>query len=147
VKKFIQDSESSVLVEFALVAPLFIILLCITLESARVQVARLLLQRAIYDLAYRLKVDNNRGSDFEGLAKKVIELRRNNFFLVEEVKVEAFSSKTLNEILAPVDGVGGPSDIVLLRFTANFGLFNNLVDNPKKIKEVFEYYYINEPLV
>jgi hypothetical protein len=144
--------KASVVVELALVFPVFIFIIFISLESARIQMVRLLLQRSIYVLAYELKIDQDRGNNFKTLAENILQKRENGFFKSDKVKIEVFSANSLNKISSEAEvGCGGPNDVVLLRFTvSSVGLLSdlgNLLYKDTPTPEVFNYYYINEPQI
>jgi hypothetical protein len=145
MRTFWRQNSAITTVEFALVAPIALIILCVALESARLQVASLLLQRSIYDLAYRAKTDQDRNQNFPMLAQEVLERRSNGMFGVEEITVQARAHDRVDSVRAAgYEGCGSPQEIVRLTFTAELSLFPSLVPEPLKIKRTFDYYYINE---
>ncbi|MDR2366726.1 MAG: pilus assembly protein [Deltaproteobacteria bacterium] len=145
MKSLWRNKSAIATVEFALVAPIALLILCLTLESARLQVAALLIQRSIYDLAYRAKTDQDREANFEALAAEVLERRNSGFFRVEEITIKVKSDPDMRYIRdGGTTGSGKGKDIVRLTFEAELGLFPNLVPKPLKVKKTFDYYYINE---
>jgi hypothetical protein len=146
MKSFFSETRAVVTIEFAFLAPICILIIAISLETARIQVARLLIQRAIYDLSYNIKISSDRNIKFDVLTKQLLEKWSNSIFRVEDIQVEIFYNSNLNDLLSEkIQGAGNDNDVVLLRFTANFGIFSNLVSNPNVISQVFDFYYINEP--
>jgi hypothetical protein len=135
-----------VAVEFALISPIFIFLICISLEIFRIQIERLLIQRSIYSIVYEAKTAINK-EQITKIAESIIEKRRKGFFQVNTAKLEIFSSAYFDGILSPVEGSGNPDDISYLKLTVNYGLFNRLPILNRRIsnEEVHIYYYINEP--
>jgi hypothetical protein len=144
MKKFLKDTSAAVAVEFAMTAPLAIFLLAAALETCRIQIASMLLERSLYDIAYQSKVA--KGSGFNEIVMSVLETRNNGIFSPAEVQITATSSKYPDEVLAGggFPGPGGPGDIVRINLKAELGIFNNLVPEPIKIVRNVDYYYINE---
>ncbi|MDR2442892.1 MAG: pilus assembly protein [Deltaproteobacteria bacterium] len=148
MKSLLLRSNSAIAtIEFALVAPIVLMVLCLALESARLQMASLLIQRSMYDLAYRAKTDQNRGATFQDTAKKALEKRSGSIFFVDEITVKVNSDRDMRNIRPdggePTPGYG--QDIVRLTYEAELGLFPNLMPDKLKVKRTFYYYYINEP--
>jgi hypothetical protein len=140
-----RDRSAVVTIEFALLAPIVVLLFAYSLESIRLQLAVLFLERSVYDLSYRLKVDPNRDENLEPLLKKVIEERQQGIFSANDVEVEATYQKNMLALLsAPFKGCGVPESIVHLKLTATIGLFAGLVEDPFKITKTVNYFYINE---
>jgi hypothetical protein len=148
MKSLLFRSNSAIAaIEFALVAPVVLLVLCLALESARIQMVSLLIQRSMYNLAYNAKTDQNRTDNFEALAKEALEKQSHNLFGVDEIKVTVNFDPDMG-FIRPEGGEEGPGfgqDIVRLTYETELGLFPNLVPDPLKFKKKFYYYYINEP--
>jgi hypothetical protein len=145
---FLRSNSAIAAIEFALIAPVALMILCLALESARFQIASLLIQRSMYDLAYKAKVDPDRGANFEAMAQQVLTTQSHIFFRVEEVKVKVASDPDMRYIRAGgVEGSsGGGQDLVRLTYETELGgLFPYFMPESLKVKKTFHYYYINEP--
>ncbi|MDR1046035.1 MAG: pilus assembly protein [Candidatus Adiutrix sp.] len=137
-------TRGSVSVEFALTATAFVVILAMSLEVARVQVASMLLERSVYDIAYQIKVA--RGQDSDVIVESVLAARNNGLFSVDEVTVALSSAPTMEGALAGgAAGAGGGSDIVRLDLSANLNLLGRLVPEPLRINRTIVYYFQNEP--
>jgi Flp pilus assembly pilin Flp len=144
MKKFIRDKRAAVAVEFALLAPIAIFILAITLETCRVELTSMLLERSLYDIAYQSKVAKGQG--FPEIVASVLEQRHNGVFSPSEVQVVATYSRYPDEVYYgnAFAGAGLGGDVVKLNLRAELGIFNKIVPNPFKIVRNIDYYYINE---
>lgn len=134
-------------VEFAMLAPLAILMLASCLEVSRIQLASMILERAAYDIAYRSKLAHGQG--FEAIAQEVLRTRANGLFLPEEVLVEAQADEDLASVAAGIGRPGGgrSGEVVRLRLEAELGILSNFAPEPLKVRRTIDYYYINEPAV
>ena len=137
-------NESGVLtVEFAVIAPLLVLLLALCLETARVQIVSALLERSVYDIAFQAKVA--RGSGFDGIVADVLARRNNALFSPQEVSVTATWAPSVLELAAGgSQGAGGPGDFVRLEMNASLNLFGSLVPKPLQFTRSITYCYVNE---
>ena len=147
MRRLLRATQGSLSVEFALVSFLFVTILAMCLEVSRVQIATMLLERSVYDIAHQTRVA--RGENFSTIAQSVIEARGNGLFKAEEVRVEAFSGPRLEDVLngAGTAGAGYPNDVVRLVLTAKLGIFSSFVPQPLQITRTIEYFFRNEPSV
>lgn len=118
-------------VEFALLAPLLLLLVLCCLEMGRVSLARVMLERSIYDISFEVRLA--RGQNFEEIVAR--NLAANSHFLYdpEEITVTASHARTLTGLDGGgAAGAGGPGDIVKLELTAELGVLRSLPrkDNP-----------------
>jgi hypothetical protein len=136
--------KGAITVEFAVLAPILLFVFAASLETSRVQLASMLLDRSVYDMAYQSKVAQEK--NFPEIAAAVLEARHNRMFDPQAVAISVVSSSSLaNAVGGESGGAGGPSDIVHLKLQAELGIFKNLVPDPFKVKRTIDYYYINEP--
>lgn len=146
-QSFIRERRGGISVEFALVAPLFLLILALSLEGARVQIAAMLLERSAYDIAHQAKVA--RGENFEMIVQRVLEERNHHLFQPQDVQVTAQWAQDL-VVLSEGNGTagaGGQGDFVMLRLEAKLGLFSFLVgeDKATSLERVITICYVNEP--
>ncbi|MDR1658294.1 MAG: pilus assembly protein [Deltaproteobacteria bacterium] len=141
---FLRQTKASVAVEFALTAPLAVLLLAATLETTRIQIVSMILERSAYDIAYQSKVAMGEG--FENIVASVVAKRLNGVFSTSDIIVTATSSPYPDELLSQdaTIGAGAQGDVVKLNLRAEIGVFNKLVPKPFKIVRYINFYYINE---
>jgi hypothetical protein len=131
-------------VEFALTACAFILVLAVCLEVSRVQIASMLLERSLYDIAHQIKV--NRGKGASEIVDAVIAARNNGLFGSEDILVSIASGQTVEDAMAGgTAGSGAPSDVVRIRLDADLSLFKALVPAPLQVTRSITYYFRNEP--
>jgi hypothetical protein len=136
--------KGALTVEFALTACLFILILAMCLEVSRVQIASMLLERSVYDIAHQVRAA--RGQNFEAIAQTVVQARSQGMFRAEEVHVRAASGPDMESVAAGgTPGAGSPGDIVHLTLTASLGIFSAFVPSPLRATRVIDYYFQNEP--
>jgi Flp pilus assembly protein TadG len=112
VRNFWASDQSVVAVEFAVVAPAFLFLICVSLETFRIQVARVIVQRAIYSMAYEAKTAKDRDADFGAMAAAIIERLRNKMvFAANEVEVKFYSSPTFDGVVDHKTASAGAGDV------------------------------------
>jgi hypothetical protein len=142
--RFWRATRGALTVEFALISFLFVAALGMALEVARVQIASMLLERSVYDMAHQIRV--NRGADYVDIVDSVIAARSNGLFRAQEVTVELTSGYRAEDAVSGANsGSGGPGDVVRLRLTAALNIFGGLVPSPLVAERTITYYFRNEP--
>ncbi len=142
--KLLRDRSGGVTVEFALVVPVFILVFCMSLEVFRIQIASLLLERAVSDIAYQARVA--RGEGFSRIARRVLQERSYKIFSPSAVKVKARYSDDLSAVVTGgLSGGGKDGSFVHLELEANLSLMSGVLPETWEVKRVIHYYYKNEP--
>lgn len=143
LSRFAGDEDGVLTVEFAVIAPLLVLLLALCLETARVQIVSALLERSAYDIAFQAKVA--RGTGFDGIVSDVLTRRNNGLFSPQEVSVTATWAPSVLELASGgSQGAGGPGDFVKLEMKASLNLFGSLVPKPLQLTRSITYCYVNE---
>ncbi|WP_034301112.1 TadE/TadG family type IV pilus assembly protein [Herbaspirillum sp. RV1423] len=115
----------SIAVEFAVVIPIILLVLVLIVESMRIQVASILLERALYDISYQTRIA--RGRDFPAIARRVLAAGNFHVFNPADVTVQATSASSVGLLPAQgAKGAGRPGDVVKLTLHAKLGLFGAL---------------------
>lgn len=143
LSRFAGNEDGVLTVEFAVIAPLLVLLLALCLETARVQIVSALLERSAYDIAFQAKVA--RGTGFDGIVSDVLTRRNNGLFSPQEVSVTAIWAPSVLELASGgSQGAGGPGDFVKLEMKASLNLFGSLVPKPLQLTRSITYCYVNE---
>lgn len=143
LSRFAGNEDGVLTVEFAVIAPLLVLLLALCLETARVQIVSALLERSAYDIAFQAKVA--RGTGFDGIVSDVLTRRNNGLFSPQEVSVTATWAPSVLELASGgSQGAGGPGDFVKLEMKASLNLFGSLVPKPLQLTRSITYCYVNE---
>lgn len=143
LSRFAGNEDGVLTVEFAVIAPLLVLLLALCLETARVQIVSALLERSAYDIAFQAKVA--RGTGFDGIVSDVLTRRNNGLFSPQDVSVTATWAPSVLELASGgSQGAGGPGDFVKLEMKASLNLFGSLVPKPLQLTRSITYCYVNE---
>ncbi|WP_432721416.1 pilus assembly protein [Jeongeupia wiesaeckerbachi] len=113
--------RGAITVEFALVAPLVLFVLVCALDLARVAVARILLERSLYEIGHELRLA--RGEGLDGIAARVLDANHHLLFDPDAVEVRASHADDLAALAddAGEAGGGGPGQVVELTLEAELG--------------------------
>jgi hypothetical protein len=112
-------------VEFALLAPLLLLLVLCCLEMGRMALVRVMLERSIYDISFELRLA--RGENFDDIVTRNLEANSHFLYDPADISVSATHARTLSAFNSePQDGAGGAGDIVKLELSAELGVLRGL---------------------
>ena len=144
--KFIRKTEAGVTVEFALLVPALLLILAFAVETSRLHMASMILERSLYDIAYQVRV--SRGKNLSTVSREVLAKNSHGLFDSSEVTVEATSARNI----AGMDmgdtsrNSGSPGDLVRLELTAELSILGNvLTKDVKAATFTMTTYFVNEP--
>ena len=139
-----RDKRGVIAVEFALCVAVFIAVFLMSVEVFRVQMASMLLERCVSDIAYQSRLQYGQG--FQSIVRSVLKDRNYMFFDPDDVKVTARIAEDF-ALLARgggTTGAVGASRVVRLKLEANLSIFKDFLPDPWQITRTIYYYYQNE---
>ena len=124
--RYMRRQWGAISVEFAVLAPVLFLLLILCLEVGRVELARVLLERALYDISYQVRLAQ--GADVEGISARVLAANSHFLFDPSDVVVTATHAESVSGLLVGAAGAGGAGQVVQLELQANLGVLRLLRD-------------------
>ena len=144
MKTFWRSCGGGVAVEFALIAPVFVFMLALCLETSRVQLVSMLLERSAYDIAHQLRVAQGEG--LQSIASTVLSKHSHGLFDSSAVTVTAWHAEDVQTLAGGgSSGAGGASHIVHLQLNATVSLLASIAPAPLQAQRTIDLYFMNEP--
>ncbi len=144
MKQLFRDDRGVITVEFALCLAVFVAVFLMSVEVFRVQMASMLLERCVSDIADQSRL--NYGQGFQSTVNSVLKSRNYMFFDPDNVKVTAKHSNDFRvlEKGGGSSGAVGAAQVVRLKLEANLTIFKDFLPEPWQIQRTINYYYQNE---
>ena len=110
-------------VEFALLLPVLLLVVTVGLEVGRIALARVLLERSLYDIAYQMRIAEVK--DVEAIGREVLAANSHFLFDPEAVLLSASHADSLAALNAGGNpGGGGSGQLVRLELAAELGVLS-----------------------
>lgn len=122
-----QRQRGALTVEYALLMPVTMLVLLFFLEVMRFHAVTILLDNALYNIAYELRISRDR--DLPSIATKV--LKNGNYYLFDpaDVQITVRSGVSIRDLASASigqPGLGQPGQPILLRLQGSIGLLDAL---------------------
>jgi hypothetical protein len=144
IPALIRDRRGVLTVEFALSVVLFLAVFLMAFEACRVQVATMLLERCIVDIAHQSRLAC--GRNFDSIARRVLTRRNFSLFSTRDVKIGARYAEDFAKLTTGGgrSGAGRGGDAVRVTLQADLTVFKDIIDNPWTVQREIVFYYRNE---
>ena len=144
IRRFFKENRAVVLVESALIMPIFIVVLALVLESCRVSLSYALIESGLNNGIKAAKLA--RGVNASSLIKNNIDDMSFNLFDSDDLEIELQSADDLANLLyGGESGGGNGGQYVHVTVTAHIGILNGIISNSLFADSQINAYYINEP--
>ena len=144
IRRFFKENRAVVLVESALIVPIFIVVLALVLESCRISLSYALIESGLNSGIKAAKLA--RGVNASSLIKNNIDDMSFNLFDSDDLEIELQSADDLADLLYGGESGGGKGgQYVHVTVTAHIGILNGIVPNSLFTDSQINAYYINEP--
>ncbi|MDO4937213.1 MAG: TadE/TadG family type IV pilus assembly protein [Sutterellaceae bacterium] len=143
--KPLSDRRGAVVVETALLAPLFLLFVGVLLETARISIAYSVIDNALFLGTMQAKVE--RGVNAEALIRKKLEESENALFSAKDIELTITSSDSIKEISNGAGQTGGGRGNALVHVKAEMELsvLKGFLPKSMQAKRSIDFFYINEP--
>jgi hypothetical protein len=144
LREMIRDRRGVMTIEFALSLVLFLAVFLMAFEVCRVQVATVILERCVADIAYQSRLAC--GRNFSSIARSVLNRRNFMLFSISDVKIAARYAEDFADLIGGGgrSGSGRGGDAVRMTLKADLTILKEIIDNPWTVEREIVYYYRNE---
>ena len=144
IRRFFKENRAVVLVESALIMPIFIVVLALVIESCRISLSYALIESGLNSGIKAAKLA--RGVNAASLIKNNIDEMSFNLFNSDDLEIELQSADNLANLLYGGESGGGEGgQYVRVTVTAHIGILNGIIPNSLFTDSQINAYYINEP--
>ena len=143
-RKILSNEAGVISIEFAVLLPILLFIFFGALEIARLQVTTVMLERALYDIAYQSRISNGKKPLAE-ITQKIVSAKLSPMLSSDDLTVTAQSARSLPLLNTnPENGSGEDGDIVCIQLKAKLGLLSWLKLEALQAERSFILYYVNE---
>ena len=144
IRRFFKENRAVVLVESALIMPIFIVVFALVLESCRVSLSYALIESGLNNGIKAAKLA--RGVNAASLIKNNIDDMSFNLFDSDDLEIKLQNADNLVNLLYGGERGGGKGGrYVHVTVTAHIGILNGIISNSLFADSQINAYYINEP--